>query len=64
LDTSFASTAEGQTPEKQAPLDDDIDMISENLEKKVLVKDELVEMLKRSCSYANNEISNYSLSIT
>jgi hypothetical protein len=63
LDTSFASTAEGQTPEKQPPLDDDIDMISENLEKKVLVKDEVLETLKRSCSYANNEISNYSMSI-
>jgi hypothetical protein len=32
LDTSFASTNEGQTPEKQklANLEDDIDMVSEN----------------------------------
>jgi hypothetical protein len=41
------------------PVEDDIDMISENLEKKVLVKDEVFENLKKSYSYANNEISNY-----
>jgi hypothetical protein len=64
LDTSFASTTDGHTPEKQPLLDDDIEMISENLERKVLVKDEVLDALKRSCSYANNEISNYSLSIT
>jgi hypothetical protein len=59
LDTSFASTTDGHTPEKQVPMEDDIDMISENLEKKVLVKDEVFENLKKSYSYANNEISNY-----
>jgi hypothetical protein len=59
LDTSFASTTDGHTPEKKVQLEEDIDMISENLEKKVLVKDEVFENLKKSYSYANNEISNY-----
>ena len=42
---------------------DDVEMVSEDLKRNPLISEEQLNQLKESYSYANNEISNYKLSI-